>query len=440
MAVQPTILVAGDRWGEREAMVEWLETKGFHVTLWEAAGDIVPAELLILQLDSWDENASKLLRALKERQPGVPVILVASHREVEDAASHAGLAAVATLTEPVGPDQLLTAVRRVLHAAHPERPIGEVPLIAISEPMQRVQHQIQRAAESETPVLLTGEVGTAKRQIAEAIHRSSRRWAGPMLSVNVATLAVAALENRLFGSAGSEADETDAQRPGDFVAANGGTLLIEEVGSLPKTTQAKVLWAIEKQRITPVGANRDIPIDVRLIASTSRDLDELVAQDRFRAELYYRLNVIPIHVPPLRQRREDIPLLVRHYLDEICAAENLPPVSPDPELMRMLEDYHWPGNLRQLRDCLRSIVLLSRTERPPIGEMRWGAGGVQHGAEKPLARPQKRLADLERIAMVEALEQHGGNRTSAAESLGISVRTLQRKLKKWSEERGESSS
>ena len=440
MAVQPTILVAGDRWGEREAMVESLEAKGFHVTLWESAGDIVPAGLLILQLDSWDENAAKLLRVLKERQPGVPVILVVSHKEVEEAAYEAGLRAAATLTEPVEPEKVLATARRVLYTTHDERPVGEVALVAASEAMQRVQHQIQRAAESESPVLVTGEVGTAKRQIAEAIHRQSRRRAKPMLIVNVATLAAAALERRLFGSGSGEVGDAEAQRPGDFVAAAGGTLLIEEVSSLPKTTQSKVLWAIEKQRITPVGEDRDIPVDVRLIASTSRDLEELVAQDRFRAELYYRLNVIPIHVPPLRQRREDIPILVRHYLDEICAAEKLPPVSPEPELMRMLEDYHWPGNLRQLRDCLRSMVLLSRAEQMPAGEIRWGAGGVQHGEERPLARPHKRLAELERIAMVEALERHGGNRTSAAESLGISVRTLQRKLKKWSEEREDSSS
>jgi DNA-binding NtrC family response regulator len=444
MAAQPTVLVAGDRWGEREAMVEMLEANGFHAVVWEIGREVTAPEatagLLVLQLDSWEDDASRLVAAI-QRRPPIPVILIASHPEVEDAASRAGLETVGRLTEPVDPEEVLGMVRQVLYGERQELPAGRAtgtfPFVAVSEAMQRVLHQVQRAAESDSPVLITGEAGTGKRPIAEAIHRNSRRRRTPFVTVNVATTAAAAVEKRLFGSGGNEAGQA-TQRTGDFVAASGGTLLIEEVSGLPKTTQAKVLWALEKQRITPVGDDREVAVDVRLIASTSRDLDELIAQDRFRAELYYRLNVIPIRVPPLRERREDIPGLVRHFLEEICAAEKLPPVSPEPELMRLLEDYDWPGNLRQLRNCLRSMVLLSRTDRLPAGASRFGASGTDVGADQP--RPQKRLAELERMAMVEALEQHGGNRTSAAEALGISVRTLQRKLKKWSEEREETSS
>ncbi len=310
---------------------------------------------------------------------------------------------------------------------------GEWETVAISDAMRRVLDQMERAARSDSPVLLTGEVGTGKKSVAETIHRHGHRQAGPLIRVNVAALAVAAVEKRLFGSGESDQCEAERQRPGAFGAADGGTLFIEEIGHLPKTAQARLLRALEKPRTAFPDDNPEVLADVRVIASTSRDLYELVAQERFRANLYYRLNVIPIDVPPLRQRREDIPALVRRTLDEICAGENLSRVRPDSELMRLLEDYDWPGNLRQLRACLRSIVRFSKTERLAVRD--WPSDRDTEPEKKLRELPDQRLADLERMAMVEALEQHGGNRTSAAEALGISVRTLQRKLKKWSEER-----
>jgi DNA-binding NtrC family response regulator len=305
----------------------------------------------------------------------------------------------------------------------------------VSSPMQQVMHQVARAIDGDCPVLLVGEKGTGKRLIAETIHQHSERRQGPFVAVHVAAIPAAFMESHLFGCVGSELGGLEGQQIGELVAADGGTVYIDEISGLTRTAQAQLLRALEKHRVVPIGDDQEQEVDVRLIAATGRDLDELVEQGRFRADLNYQLNVVPIHVPPLRERREDIPSLVRYFLGEICSDEGLPPIQPEPELMRLLEDYDWPGNVRQLRDCLRSMIALAKTDRLTAGDLCTSARHNSDGADPPRLHHEKRLAELERMAMVEALEQHGGNRTCAAEALGISVRTLQRKLKKWSAER-----
>lgn len=314
-------------------------------------------------------------------------------------------------------------------------PGGFSSLVAASAAMKKAVHQMECATEGDYPVLLIGENGTGKRLMAEIIHRSSERRHMPFISIPVTTLPAGAMELQLFGTVCRHDGDPGGQQPGAVRAADGGSLFIDEIRGLTRTAQAKLLDVLEKGRVTSIADDADQKVDIRLIAASSRDLEELVDQGRFRADLYYRLNVVSIYVPPLRQRREDIPALVRHFLEELSAETGLPCVEPEPELMRLLEGYDWPGNVRQLRDCLRSMVGMARTDRLTAGDLcssvRRDGGASEHGR----MRPEKRLAELERMAMVEALEQHGGNRTCAAEALGISVRTLQRKLKKWNAER-----
>ena len=316
----------------------------------------------------------------------------------------------------------------------PRRPTFS-PLIVASVPMQRVLHQAERAAQGECPVLLLGEKGTGRGLIAELVHRNSERRDRPLLRVHL-NGAPAAKEPPFAAVPASDGESLEAPQASDFLAAHCGSLFIDEVSNLTRTAQARLLWVLEKGRIPALGDEPEQEVDVRLIAASSRNLEELVEQGRFRADLNYRLNVVAIHLPPLRERREDIAVLTRYFLDEICSEQGLPPREPEPELMRLLEGYDWPGNVRQLRDCLRSMVCLARTERLTAGDLCPSARRGSAWAEPSRLRHEKRLAELERMAMVEALEQHGGNRTCAAEALGISVRTLQRKLKKWNAERG----
>ncbi len=449
MAAQPTILVAADRWGEREAMVDQLRAAGFCCTACDDLGDVehfaATAGMILLQVDSWDPELSEPLARIGRRENPTPVLLIASHEEVREAAGICDWPAVECLVEPIADDQLRATIWRMLDASDradwmdPARAdLDETALphlVAGSKAMKRVVYRLGRAAESNAPVLLIGEKGTGKGVIARKIHTDSPRRSGPFVSVNVATMASSAVAARVFGTEVGT-NGSAANRAGELSAAEGGTLFVEEISYLSRTAQARLARALERHRTSPLGSNREESIDVRLIASTTRDLEELVFQNRFRADLYYALAVVPIHVPPLRHRRSDIPAMVRRFLGEIGGEEAAPGIEPAPELMRLLEDYHWPGNIRQLRDCVRAIAKLSRSQR--MGPEALPAVQGRRIADPLPIHQEKRLAELERIAMVETLEQHGGNRTAAAQALGISVRTLQRKLKKWNAEQEQS--
>lgn len=449
MAVSQAILVVADQREQRDALLRLLRTDGFEnlmvaagpqASLTETVGPAAPAAM-ILRLQGWNREWSECLERLQRQRPELPVVVISSDSQTDAAVAMGRWEVRKRLVEPVLPGELSCVIHQILEEANrgsalplsrrsvePPRPTFSR-LILASAAMQRVAHQAERAAQGDCPVLLLGERGTGRRLLAELIHANSERRDRPFVRVHLPAREPAGSRGGLERD-GQERPVTD-----DLLAAHGGSLFVDEVSYLTRTAQARLLWVLEKRRIPAVGEEWEREVDLRLIAASCRNLDELVAQGRFRTDLHYRLSVVPICLPPLRERREDIAVLTRHFLDEICCELGLPSVEPEPELMRLLEGYDWPGNVRQLRDCLRSMVCLARTDRLSARDL--GPPVRRDGAavEPPRLRHEKRLAELERLAMVEALEQHGGNRTCAAEALGISVRTLQRKLKKWNTDR-----
>ena len=299
--------------------------------------------------------------------------------------------------------------------------------------MQSVFDQAERVAPTDSTVLVTGGTGTGKELVAAAIHRLSRRSKGPMVSVNVAAVPNSLIESELFGHVRGAFTDAATDRIGRFEAASGGTLFIDEIGDLKLQSQAKLLRVLETHVINRVGSNQDVKTDVRVIAATSRDLVDMMNRGQFREDLFYRLNVVQIRLPDLRERAEDIPLLVRHFLDELSQRHNKPPLEIDEELSAFLREFEWPGNVRQLRNCLESMVVMSGSSRV------LGIEDLPPSVERPPA--EKRLAslplvgygldELERQAIWQTLDLCEGNRTRAAQSLGVSVRTLHRKLEQW---------
>jgi len=311
-------------------------------------------------------------------------------------------------------------------------------IISVSEVMQTVFGQTQRAAQAEATVLVTGESGTGKELIAEAIHLSSPRSSGPFVCINMAAVPESLIESELFGHAEGAFTGAARSRMGRFEAANKGTLFIDEIGDLELTCQAKLLRVLENRSVSPVGSNDSRKIDVRVIAATNRNLEKMVADGEFREDLYYRLNVISIQLPPLRKRPEDIMPLVNHFLEQFCRESGKPTLAIDDELAEYLQGYEWPGNIRQLRNCVESMVVLAASDRLTLDDLptmvRKRESATQIRFKIPL---DFTLEDVEQIAVQQTLDRFDGNRTRAAQSLGISVRTLQRRLKRWQTNHGD---
>jgi transcriptional regulator with PAS, ATPase and Fis domain len=281
-------------------------------------------------------------------------------------------------------------------------------------------------------VLILGESGTGKELVAQAIHTHSARADQPLVSVNVAALPEGLVESELFGHVAGSFTGATADRIGKFEAANSGTLFIDEIGDTELGAQAKLLRVLETRVITPVGSNGEQRVDVRVIAATSKDLARLVADGAFREDLYYRLNVVVVRLPPLRERHGDIAPLTNHFLT--LTAQTLGRSAPrlSPELVERLELLEWPGNVRQLKNAIESMVVLSDGDELTLSDLPADLQSSLQATRNPSdVETSGDLEALERRAIIEALERSLGNRTHAASTLGISVRTLQRKLKAW---------
>jgi transcriptional regulator with PAS, ATPase and Fis domain len=280
-------------------------------------------------------------------------------------------------------------------------------------------------------VLITGESGTGKELFAEAIHANSPRHDGPLVVVNMAAVPDTLIESELFGHVAGAYTGAGASRMGRFESAHGGSLFIDEIGDLAFEAQAKLLRVLENHCVTPVGGNTDRRVDVRVIAATNRTLEKMVGEGDFREDLYYRLNVVSIAVPPLRERSEDVALLVEHFLDELSRAYGRPAPAPDAELLDFLESHDWPGNVRQLRNCVESMFVMADSPRLTVDDLPAMVRHAKPRRQLPVEIPENyTLEDLTRAAIRQALDRCGGNRTHAARRLGISIRTLQRWLKK----------
>jgi transcriptional regulator with PAS, ATPase and Fis domain len=280
-------------------------------------------------------------------------------------------------------------------------------------------------------VLIIGESGTGKELVARALHLNSGRRSGSFLPVNCAAIPDTLIESELFGHEKGAFTGASDKRKGVFQTAEGGTLFIDEIGEMPLGLQSKLLRAIENKKIMPVGSAQEVPVDVRLVAATNRDLDQVVRQKEFREDLYYRLKVVVLQLPPLRERRDDIPLLVRFFIDRIRQETSRPVRNISPEALKALREYDWPGNVRELRNTLEGMIVLSLKEELGLSDIPEHIREADQKASQTAFEPGMTLVEMEREAIRRTLEITGGHRAETSRLLGLSVRTLQRKIKEY---------
>ncbi|HMC67258.1 MAG TPA: sigma-54 dependent transcriptional regulator [Gemmataceae bacterium] len=448
------VLVVEDHEGERRAIMQILKSEGFSVFGAEDADKAMGyidenIDVVLSDLQMGDVSGIDLLNLWKQRKPDVQFVLLTGHSSVDSAVQAIKAGAYHYVTKPINPDELIVLVKRAVESISKDKEIDNLrrrldqkfgldQIVGQSKLMKDVFAKIQKAAPVDSTVLILGESGTGKELVAQALHHNSTRKKGPFVAVNVAAVPSTLVESELFGHVrGAFTGATD-RRMGRFEQADGGTLFIDEIGDFELGLQAKLLRVLETFTVTPVGGHEDRKVNVRVIAATSRDLRKMVDESKFREDLFYRLNVISVQLPPLRQRPDDIPILVDHFLREIAATKHTAPHRVSPEVMRRFQSFRWPGNVRQLRNVLESMMVLAEgetlTDKDLPDEIMLGT--VESGGTRKEIPTGLTMEELEKLAITKALDQCVGNRTHAANRLGISVRTLQRKLRQYELERG----
>lgn len=445
MATKAKVLIVEDQNNEREALERLLRLNNLDVigesTVKEALSHVEDRpDMVLTDLRLGKESGLELLQQWKKQRPETPFLVLTGFGEVDAAVNAMKMGAEDFLDKPTDPDELLMLVKRGIKKHHKsmmrselepsiQREDGFESIIGCSAPLREAIRQARRAAVAESTVLVLGESGTGKELLAEAIHRNSCRREGPFVPVNIAAVPENLVESELFGHVKGAFTGALDSRDGRFQAADGGTLFIDEIGDFAPASQAKLLRVLESSLVTQVGSNEGRRVDVRVVAATSRDLASMVEEGKFRGDLYYRLNVIQLRLPPLRQRSDDIPMLVKHFLDVKAGMIDRPAPEIDDDLMKFLCEHEWPGNVRQLANSLESMVVLCEGDTLTIEDL---PPDVQQAYEHPDEDIQIPagipLQELERIAIEQTLKEFDGNRTRTAEALGISVRTLQRKL------------
>jgi two-component system response regulator HydG len=400
--------------------------------------DVVLTDLRMPGLTGMD-----VIRRLASENAGVPVVVMTAYGTVESAVEAVRAGASDFLMKPIEIPRLRAAVFKAVKERSLRKEIvrlrdqvgedGAIEgIVGSSRSMEDVLRRVRLVAPTRMNVLVQGESGTGKELVARAIHRLSPRNGQPFLPMNCAAIPETLLESELFGYEKGAFTGATATRHGKMEHAEGGTLFLDEVGEVPPAIQAKLLRAIEQKEFSPVGGTRVIRVDVRIIAATNRDLAARVAEGAFREDLYYRLNVFSIVVPPLRERREDIPRLAESLLAQVGAENGFPPKRISPAAMKALLSCRWPGNVRQLRNAIETASLVAAGDAiEPDDLPAEVTGGLRlptSAAPIPLPGP-KTMEEAEREAIRAALEKTGGNKTQAARMLGIGLRTLHRKLK-----------
>jgi two-component system response regulator HydG len=392
-------------------------------------------DLVLCDIRMAEMDGIETLKEIKAYNPAIPILIMTAFSSVETAVEAIKSGALDYLTKPLDFDRLEETIAGAL--AHTHQPsVRSSPVSAVqsgmvgqSPAMQALLNEIALVAPSDATVLICGESGTGKELVARALHASSGRRDKPLVIFNCAALNESLLESELFGHEKGAFTGADKRREGRFEEAQGGTLFLDEIGDISPLMQVRLLRAIQEREIQRVGSNKTIAIDARLIAATHRNLAQEVAEGRFRQDLYYRLNVVTIEMPPLRQRREDIPLLAEHFLQRYGERNRKPVKGFTPQAMDLLIHYPWPGNIRELENAVERAVVLLTGEYISERELPLSIAGTvvpePDDAEETAIQP---LVEVEKEVILAALEKTGGNKTEAARQLGITRKTLLAKL------------
>ena len=445
---QATILVVDDDAAMTSALCEVLRQAGYSAHSAQsgaAALEMVKGErldLVISDLRMTEMSGHQLQQEMQTIAPDLPIVIITAFGSIESAVESMKLGARDFITKPFSNKQLLLTVSRTLENLRLRQEVkqlrGELArsyglsnIIAADPRMVAVLEIIEQIADSPATVLITGESGTGKDLLARAIHFSSARRERPFVPINCAALPENLIESELFGYARGAFTDARQAKTGLFVAARGGTLFLDEIGEMPQPLQSKLLRAIEEKKIRPLGVTEEIGVDVRIVAATNSDLEKAIEEGRFRADLYYRLATVTLSVPPLRERPNDIPLLIKHFLVRASAEAGRPVPEIEPQAMARLLRYPWPGNARELHNAIQRGVILARNDMLTIKELPPKVAGHDFSPVKMLAEAvDKRMTldQLERDYIRAVLDTVNGNKTEAAAILQIDRKTLYRKL------------
>jgi two-component system, NtrC family, response regulator AtoC len=455
----PLVVVIDDETGSRESMAIAIEKAGLPVRTFDDAREALDflsendgVRLAVCDLRMPGTDGLAFLAEVRQQNYDLGVILVTAFGSIESAVEAMRVGADDYLTKPVDLYELRKRVTNLLENRRLKEEVSELrqmldkrygfeSIVGQSAPMEHLFEQMRLVAPTRSNVLIIGESGTGKELVANALHRASPRREERFLAINCGAIPSDILESELFGHERGSFTGAVARKIGKFELAHKGSLFLDEISELYPELQVKLLRVLEDRRVMRVGGHENIPVDFRLIAATNRDLEREIAEGRFREDLYYRLKVVTLRIPPLRERQADIPLLVDYYLEQFCQEHAKPVKRVLPEAIEALRAYPWPGNVRELRNVLESMVIFHQGDEvalrdlPP--ELRGAAEGMpiaQAGpasgiAAAPLPATPRTMEEIERQAILSMLERTGGRRAEAAQALAIGLRTLQRKLK-----------
>ncbi|MEY4034123.1 MAG: hypothetical protein RL492_1317 [Verrucomicrobiota bacterium] len=453
--MKPTVLIVDDEKHTREGLRAALEDKYETFVAKDAAEAArlmqdVPPDAVLTDLRMAGEDGMAVIDRALKLSPQPVCLMMTAYGDVETAVQAMSRGAYWFMQKPVDLRQVELLLQRGLKARATEKEVtvlktrldrkfslGEV--VGSSAALQHAIEQVRSVATSNATVLLLGETGTGKELFAQMIHQASPRAKGPFMAVHCAAIPANLLESELFGHEKGAFTGANERRVGRFESADGGTLFLDEIGEIDATTQIKLLRFLETRSVERLGSHKPIPLDLRLVCATNRDLQQMVKEGKFREDLYYRLSVVPLRMPPLRERTDDIPLLLAHYLKRFAAENNLSEVRLSADALAVLARYPWPGNIRELRNTcenlavLRAGKVLTAADLDPRYVQPLSASG---GLRPTLPATTGSVFDKEqneKELLKQALASASGNRTKAAELLGISRRTLHRKLLQWPE-------
>jgi len=443
---QPSILVVDDEQVHRYMLCKMLKGWGWRCVEADDGDTAVKAverhsyDAVLMDVRMARMSGREAFEYIHQRIPALPVVIMTAYSSIDDAVEIIKQGAHDYLTKPLDFDRLRLTLERALdhhqvqerkEQIKPEEQVLKTTIIGNSDPINELLEMISYVAPTEATVLVTGESGTGKELVAEALHHNSDRSDGPFVKVNCAALAESLLESELFGHEQGAFTGADRRRDGKFVQADGGTLFLDEIGETSPAMQVKLLRVLQEGELQRVGGEDTIGVDVRIIAATNRDLETEVQNGSFREDLYYRLNVVTLVVPPLRERINDVKLLVNHFVARFAEKNRRRVSAVTPECMKLLDSYPWPGNVRELENAIERGIILMRGEQLtekslPLSIQKYRAEAERDSTEKPSS-----LQDAEKALIVQTLKETGGNKSEAARRLGITRKTLQNKFNKY---------
>ena len=441
--MQPIVLIVDDQATEREAVARIFRRENVQTQQAGSGEEALkilekePVAAVLTDLKMPSMSGHELLSKVKKARPNVQIIVMSGYGSIEDAVSAMQAGALDFLEKPLNIEAARARVQKALEKHELERQnealqsqldtaFGLENMIGRSSAMRSVYQEIRRVAPTSATVLIMGESGTGKELAARAVHNLSPRRERRFLAFNCAAVTRELVESELFGYMRGAFTGAARDKPGYFEEADGGTLLLDEIGEMTLDAQAKLLRVLEEKEIMRVGGTRPIPIDARILASTNRDLEKAAAEGEFREDLFHRLNVFPITMPPLRDRRGDIPILIEHFLEKAIEELGVAPKRMDEATARILQARRWTGNVRQLRNTVQYLAL--NVDGSEIRPSDLPDAPTQLSSKGAVFQVGMRMEEIEKMAIMETLEAAGGNKSEAARILGIGLRTLYRKL------------